>query len=857
MNSKRISLNGIWKMKRIGDVREYDARVPGSVLSALLENGDVEDPFYRRNEYRVREMFREDYEFQREFEIPDLFAEEEEPELVCEGLDTLAEIRINGNVVGKADNMHRTWRIPVREVLQKGRNSISIRFFSPLKFIDGYEYGEGRTVQYVPCGCMRGNHLLRKAHSMFGWDWGPQLPDMGIFRDIYLESRGRVRLGQIYIKQIHENGTVKLNVKAECYNSKEDMSLSVSLSAPENSGNTAENSIIAAKSIESIPVCRKDDRISAETELEVSDPKLWWPAGYGAQSLYRVTVRLCDRSGRLLDEIQKTIGMRTLTVIREKDEWGREFAFQVNGVKIFAMGGNYIPEDCVYSRITEERQEYLVKSMVRANFNCVRVWGGGYYPADHFYDLCDRYGLIVWQDLMFACNVYEVTDHFAENCRREVKENLERLRHHACLGLICGNNEIESAWDHWEEFQKESLYLRADYIRLFEEILPKAVAEAAPDTFYWPSSPSSGGCFADPDNENNGDTHYWAVWHGQLPFTDFGNHWFRFCSEFGFQSFPCMKTVESFTEEEDRNIFSRVMESHQKNDAANGKILYYLSENFRYPSTLEHTVYISQVMQGMAVRYGAEHWRRHRGRCMGALYWQVNDNWPAPSWSSMDYYGRWKALHYMAKEFFARRTSSLEVKDGRFRLWAENETDLPQKYRMKIILKKMDLTVVAEVSGTGEAGAFTSVCGAEFAPGLCEAYLELKRNCGPGEDPEEELFVEGVVIFEDGTVCRSVETLLPYKYLRLPEPVFRGEISESETTYEICLESDCFAAFTELSVSGADVIFSENYFHLTGQKKRIRIKKEDISGNLPESTVELKERLRIRSVVSEKFLTLF
>ncbi|HJC43822.1 MAG TPA: glycoside hydrolase family 2 protein, partial [Candidatus Mediterraneibacter gallistercoris] len=451
--------------------------------------------------------------------------------------------------------------------------------------------------------------------------------------------------------------------------------------------------------------------------------------------------------------------------------------------------------------------------------------------------------------LMFACNVYEVTDHFAENCREEVRDNLKRLRHHACLGLICGNNEIESAWHHWEEFQVESAYLRADYIRLFEEILPRAVRETAPDVFYWPSSPSSGGCFDDPDNENNGDTHYWAVWHGQLPFTDFGNHYFRFCSEFGFQSFPCMKTIRSFTEKADRNIFSRVMESHQKNDSANGKMLYYLSENFRCPSTLEQTAYISQILQGMAVRCGVEHWRRNRGRCMGALYWQVNDNWPAPSWSSIDYFGRWKALHYMAKEFYARRAASLEINGGRIRLWAENETAENQDFRMRIFLKKMDYTVVAETATTGSVDAFSSVCGAEIDLEDCRAYRKLKQGCAPDEDPDEALFIEGAVEYEDGTVRRSVETLLPYKYLRLTPPVFRTEVSRKGTAYEISLEADAFAAFVELSVDDADVIFSENYFHMTGRgQKVIILKDEDISGTAVKNEVDLAGRIRIRSV---------
>ena len=358
------------------------------------------------------------------------------------------------------------------------------------------------------------------------------------------------------------------------------------------------------------------------------------------------------------------------------------------------MGGNYIPEDCIYSRITPEVQKYILESCKRANFNCVRVWGGGYYPSDHFYDLCDEMGLIVWQDLMFACNVYDLTEEFEDNITKEITENVKRLRHHASLGLWCGNNEMESAWDHWPEVQSESKYLRADYIKMFEYIVPKAVRAADSETFFWQSSPSSGGCFDDPDDENRGDCHYWDVWHGQKPFTDYQKHYFRFCSEFGFQSFPCLKTVESFTEEKDRNIFSRVMENHQKNPAANGKILYYLSENFRYPENFRKLLYVSQILQGMAMKYGVDHWRRHRGRCMGTLYWQINDNWPVASWASIDYFGRWKALHYMAKKFYGPQAVSMCMDGDIMQVYLANESMDAQSYQVAFYVKNMECEIL-------------------------------------------------------------------------------------------------------------------------------------------------------------------
>jgi beta-mannosidase len=386
-----------------------------------------------------------------------------------------------------------------------------------------------------------------------------------------------------------------------------------------------------------------------------------------------------------------------MTISQEKDEWGSEFAFMVNGIKIFAKGADYIPEDLIYSRITGERIEYLLDSCVRANFNCIRVWGGGYYPSDTFYEICDRLGLIVWQDLMYACNVYDLTREFEENIIEETRDNVKRIRHHASLGLWCGNNELEAAWCEWAVFKDHSAQLRADYIKQFEYILPKAVEESDHSTFFWPSSPSSGGCFDNPVDENRGDTHYWDVWHGLKPFEDYRNHYFRFCSEFGFQSFPSIKTVHTFTEEEDRNIFSRVMESHQKNGAANGKMLYYLSENFLYPKDFESLLYVTQVLQGMAIKFGVEHWRRHRGRCMGAVYWQLNDDWPVASWASIDYFGRWKALHYMAKNFFAPVAGSISRTENTIEAHIQNERMAAKNCKVVMTLKRMDFTVLSRI----------------------------------------------------------------------------------------------------------------------------------------------------------------
>lgn len=818
------TLNGTWQLSAgHRSLESVDMQIPGTVLSGLLAAGKIKDPFYRTNEDATRALFWKDYVFTRTFDVDEELLAQQHIVLVCEGLDTLAEISINGTFLAKTDNMHRTWKFQAKKLLHPGKNEIQIVFRSVLRFIEDYPYEAHKKINYIPCGSMKGNQLLRKAHSMFGWDWGPQTIDAGIFRDIYLQGYSHARIEDIRIHQQHAK-----NVSVQT-------SITLSESVPGQKLCVELSEDGADKPLQT-KLCKTNADGVATVDFVIENPKLWWPNDYGDQPLYIVRTTLLDEDGTSLESITRRIGLRTLTISQEKDEWGNEFAFCVNGVKIFTRGGNYIPDDCLYTRITEKKLDYILESCRRAHFNCVRVWGGGYYPSDAFYDLCDEKGLIVWQDLMYACNVYDVTDAFAENCRQETYDNVRRLRHHASLGLWCGNNEIESAWDHWGDFQKETPYLRADYIRLFEEVLPKAVQEADGETFYWHSSPSSGGCFDNPDDANRGDTHYWDVWHGQKPFTDYRKYFFRFCSEFGFQSFPCAKTVNSFTLEDDRNIFSRVMESHQKNDAANGKMLYYLSENLRYPKDLTHLLYASQVLQGMAIKYGVDHWRRNRGRCMGTLYWQINDNWPAPSWSSIDYFGRWKALHYMAQKFYAPHAVSMTLEDHRCHVYFSNESFETTEYSLTLSIRDLSGNVLETYETKGNSPAFSAIE---------TAVVDI---CS-WEDQKDDVFLEAVIHTKDQKVLKDVETLVPYKYLNLKNPVISTEAEETNDAFILHISSDCFAPFVALDFDDADVIFSDNFFHLTDKTVQdIIVKKEDILQGHFENAEDFRKRLQILSL---------
>jgi beta-mannosidase len=822
---KQLSLNGTWNMSEVGHNTSYISSIPGSVLSFLINNKVIKDPYYRDNEYEIRELFWKDYEFIRDFTVDESMMENSMVDLVCYGLDTLGEVYINGQLLAKTNNMHRTWRFSIKDLIHIGDNEIRIIFKSTLQYIDGYKYAENKEIHYIPCGGMKGNQLIRKAHSMFGWDWGAQLPDAGIFRDIMIEGYSEAKINDIRIVQEHkkEEVIVTLHTELDRFIAK-SYQLEICIFDPEAN-------VIASD-------CITIDSDSCKSCISIQNPRLWWPNGFGEHPLYQVKVTLISNE-KNIDEKECRIGLRTLAISQEKDEWGSEFAFIINGIKIFTKGANYIPEDCVYSRITKERIEYLMKSSVRANYNCLRVWGGGYYPSDTFYDLCDEYGLIVWQDLMYACNVYDLTDEFAENIVEETKDNVKRLRHHASLGLWCGNNEIESAWDHWGAFQIESNLLRADYIKQFEYLLPKAVKEVDYSTFFWPSSPSSGGCFDNPDDENRGDTHYWSVWHGLLPFSDYQNHYFRFCSEFGFQSFPSIKTVKTYTEPEDRNIFSKVMESHQKNDAANGKMLYYLSENFCYPKDFESLLYVTQVLQGIAIKSGVEHFRRNRGRCMGSLYWQINDNWPVASWSSIDYFGRWKALHYMAKNFYEPIAGSMVRHGDEIEVHIQNESLEKVTGKVTLTLKTLNFDFVDQVEYETEVQALTALkIGQRDYSRILDGYNR------------DFVFAELVIVYNNGRTQIETETFVPYKHLTMSKPDIKVHVEETEISFLISLQSNVFANFIELDFDDADAIFEDNYFALTNiDPKVIELKKDDIMiGRTVKNAEDVKRHLRIRSI---------
>jgi beta-mannosidase len=778
-------------MRRASDGDWTAVTVPGSVYSALLNAGKMDDPYWRDNEMKALELMDADYEFSCAFSLPREALASEKLLMRFEGLDTVCAVYLNGEHIGGADNMHRIWEYNIKKAA-KTDNTMTVRFSSPTKYIKeklAECFVEGSS------DAMKGFPHIRKAHCMFGWDWGPRLPDIGIWRNVTVVSVDTARIISVRVAQAHSKDRAELTLIPE-------------IDAAPNQSWTAR-----AKAVS--PDGREYEM--QDGKIIIDDPQLWWPRGYGGQPLYNVTYEILQ-DGASLDTWTRRIGLRTMTVSQEKDQWGSEFCHIVNSVKVFAMGADYIPEDNILSRVTPGRTAALLNDAALANMNCIRVWGGGYYPDDFFYDTCDELGLMVWQDFMFSCAMYELTDAFSENIKRELEDNIKRLRHHASIALWCGNNEMELAVK--EKWYKRTHKQFSDYICMYEFIIPEMLKKHDPDAFYWPASPSSGGGFDKPNDDDRGDVHYWDVWHGNKPFSAYRNFHFRYVSEFGFQSFPSMKTIKAFTEPEDRNIFSYVMEKHQRNNAANGKIMNYLAQTFLYPTSFETLVYASQLLQAEAIKHGAEHWRRNRGRCMGAVYWQLNDIWPVASWSSIDYFGRWKALHYYAKRFFApvmlsaceegvitqdtnTNAEPYTVKKSA-RLSVANETLFTFEGVVRWALRNADAEIIREGETAVSVPALTSLWLDEldFADaGLYDNYISFELSDNKG----------GYISSGTALFC------LP-KHFRFINPALRAEAGEGFITvhaaaYARSVEIDC----------GADVLLEDNYFDMNAGSRTVRV----------------------------------
>ena len=814
---KKHSLAGAWNFRQAGTQEWLQATVPGGVHTDLLALGKIPDPFVGDNEKRVQWVAEQNWEYRHSFTVsPDLF---QQPHiwLVCDGLDTLAVVNLNGVELGHTDNMFRQYRWDVKGLLQEGENELFIAFGSPVRYCA--ERQAVRPMMGVSQAIPGGPHL-RKAPCQFGWDWGPQLPPIGVWKDIRLEGCASARIEEVHLRQVHIDGQVTIEARVSVQNwDGAACSVRMQVIAPDGQARVTEAGVTPGK--------------DANLQIQVANPQLWWPNGYGEQPLYQVNVELY-LADDVWDQKDYQLGLRTIELRQEPDEWGKSFTFVVNGQAIFAKGSNWIPADSFPTRISDDYLEGLIRSAVQTHHNMLRVWGGGFYEEERFYDLCDRYGILVWQEFVFACSIYPLDDPaFVENLRVEAVENVRRLRHRTSLALWCGNNEMEWGWADWGWKAPEFNDMKVVYDQFFHHTLPAWCLAEDPDHSYWPSSPSSDIPFEDPNGQVQGDAHYWDVWHGRKPFTAYRNQYPRFMSEFGFQALPPLATIRTYAEEPDWNMTSYIMERHQKNDSGNQLMVAQMLDTFRLPKDFESLVYLSMVLQAEGIRYGVEHWRRHTDRVAGTLYWQLNDCWPVASWSSLDYFGRWKALHYAAKRFYAPLMMSIE--DGPAEQGVYLSSDLKNDWEgsLRWSLETLD----GQVLETGQEPA-------KVTPFGVAALFHRDFSDQLAGDRSRDLAFVAELWQQEQLASRQTAFFVPTKHLNLADPSISVQLSIEGDCLQIELSSQAMARLVEIELEGADLVFSDNYFDLPAGRKA------KVSATLPEGWTlpRAKAAIKVRSI---------
>jgi beta-mannosidase len=741
-NTNDIDLAGMWQLSRPDGPETCALTLPGDVHSALIAAGLIPDPYVGRNEYDVRWVAEHAWVATRTFDLPDL--DSDGWYLDIDGLDTVADVRVNGQLVLSAENCFRRYRPDVSRALHLGRNEVTITFHANVKAAAERQAKQPFYVPYAAQNCpIPHGNMLRKPACHFGWDWNLAICPFGLYGKIVVRRLKQVRIEHIQHRVQHNSdGSVFVIVLLELHGTEEGQSVSAT--------------VTFAGQTQSVEVEIETDFVRWSVPFKLEAPKLWWPAGQGDQHLYDLTVEVDGQVEH------RKIGLRTIELLTDKDSdgTGSRFAFRVNGREIFAKGANWIPADALPSRATPELTEKLLRAAVDANMNMIRVWGGGFYEQDWFYDLCDRLGLMVWQDFMFSCNLYPSTPEFLAEVKLEVDYQVRRLDHHACIALWCGDNELVGALTWFKESRENRDRYLVSYDRL-NRTIETAMRAAAPQANWWPSSPSSGPLnFGDAwHDDRSGDMHFWSVWHEGKDFEHYRDVKPRFCSEFGFQSFPSLAIAKQFaTSADDLNIASPVMESHQKNAGGNARIAETMFRNFRFPMDFGNFVYLSQVQQGLAMRTAVEYWRSLKPHCMGTLYWQLNDTWPGASWSGLDHGGGWKAMHYMARRFYAP-VAVFAIPDkatGDIAIMAVNDTGA-------------DVAVDVAQFWMTPAGARTDL---PAQSGLVppNRSVELGRIAAADIRHDAILFVEPRT--EAGKLARLHCAPVPYKSLSMQPPAF-------------------------------------------------------------------------------------
>jgi beta-mannosidase len=829
-STKITGLSGNWQFRQVGQPEWLPAIVPGTVHTDLYNSGKIEDPYYRLNERNMQWIDKVDWEYRSSFVADESLLLHNRIEMEFKGLDTYADVSVNGKLVLKADNMFREWRTDVKSALRKGKNELVIIFRSPIqegiKKYDANGYiipVSGNDLAEI--GQVEGGKLVsvytRKAGYHFGWDWGPRLVTSGIWRPVYLIAWNEAKINcvQYILKNLSEESasyTAEFEIEAV---EKQKAQLEVQHEGITLSKETIE--LNPGTHIYSLP-------------FEIKKPKLWWTNGLGKQPLYKMTGKL--KAGKSETSVDNKIGIRKLEFVCEKDDKGTSFFFRLNGVPVFMKGANYIPNDVFLPQVTGEKYSKVVETARISNMNMLRIWGGGVYEDDLFYELCDKAGILIWQDFMFACAMFPGDQAFLDNVKQEANDNVKRLRNHPCLALWCGNNEILSAWEGWgwkktEEAKNPEAAAKIwqSYSDIFLKILPGVVKELDPDRPYRDSSPSSG--LGIPADLVNGDEHYWGVWWGKAPFETYATHIARFMSEYGFQSFPEMSTVRKYALPEDYDINSDVMKSHQRSSIGNGTIEYYMLKEYNKPKNFESFLYVNHVLQAEGIKFGLEGHRRAAPFCMGSLFWQINDVWPVASWSSTDYFQNWKALQYYVKKSFEPVLVS-PYKDGieiKVNIINDKLTILNGKLRVRLI----------DFNGKEYRNYETNV---EIPANTNKlVFAENQEKFIGGADPARcVLYTE--LIVDNKLESSNLLYFKPFKELKIEEPKVEYTIRNVENGFKISFTTDKLARNIYMQLGDEKGFFSDNYFDLLpGQNAEIRLD-TDLSEE------ELREVLTIRTL---------
>ena len=786
---KTLDLAGPWQLQEVGKDKPINGQLPGCNYLDLKNAGEIEDPFWGLNETNASKIAEQDFIYSRKFTFDEEMLQNDQVELVICGLDTLAVIKLNGTQIADCDNAHRTHRLPIKQQLIQGENELSIYFSSPLPYIKA----KNKENPLFAIGMADNAAHIRKPQCHFGWDWGPNLSPVGIHGSIKIEGYNKARMTNTVISQKQANGQVELTVCVDCErfgDFSEPLSLRYSLIGPDGS-----------KQSHTIPLVKNHTCFI----IQVEKPMLWWCNGLGDQPPYELSVELVEEKNKneLLDRCSRKIGLRTIRLDNSADQWGKNFRFMVNDVPIFAKGGDWIPSDSFVTRTNRDDLDFYIKSARNANMNMLRVWGGGYYESDTFYELCDEYGILVWQDVAFACAEYPLNDPaFLENVKLEVIDNVRRLRHHASLALWCGNNEIKMMS---MSFKKRK---QISHDAFFYKTLKEWVAAEDDQTPYWSSSPSSSAPEIKANSLNDGDTHLWHVWHGLQPLESFRNYPTRFCSEFGVESLPNMHTIRSFTDAEKPTLFDPVMQLHQKSIGGNEKMLFYVLSKYRNPSTLESFIYLSQLIQSETVRMATEFWRRNVGRCNGAIYWQYNDCWPVASWAGIDYQKQFKAVQYRARHFNQMVCVSAEMHKNDADVSVIN--DLPVGFLGSLNWRLVDF------SGNTIHNQSVKVSIEKNSASKVET-ISFKHSLGDFKKQDAALILE-LLDFEGNVISSQSNLLVPDKEASLRKPNLKTSISMVGKEATLTIAADTFTRFAYVEIEGVYTPLSDNFIDIEGGK---------------------------------------